>query len=93
VLVILPSQSCDRPFEERLLHELDALVLRYNLPERYPELYDPAMRYDSGHLSADGARLFSRFLARDYAAQRENRGDGPPLGERQANEREEEAPQ
>jgi hypothetical protein len=28
--------------------ELGALVLRYNLPERYPELYERAERYDSG---------------------------------------------
>ena len=69
VLVILPSQSGNRPFEERLLAELDALVLRYNLPERHSALYDPALRYDSGHLSAEGAHLFSRLLARDYAGQ------------------------
>jgi lysophospholipase L1-like esterase len=84
VLVILPSQSCNRPFEERLLNELGSLVLRYNLPERYTELYDPANRWDSGHLSAEGARFFSRMLARDYAAQRgvprdgiERRGEVP----------------
>jgi hypothetical protein len=70
VLVILPSQSANRPFEERLLRELEALVLRYDLPEQYPALYDPALRYDSGHLSAEGAQHFSRLLARDYAARR-----------------------
>lgn len=69
VLVILPSQSANRPFEERLSEELGSLVLRYNLPERYPQLYDPAMRFDSGHLSHEGALYFSRILARDYAGQ------------------------
>jgi hypothetical protein len=67
-LVIMPSQSANRPFEERLERELGAAVLRYNLPERYPELYAPENRFDSGHLSAEGARLFSARLARDTAA-------------------------
>ena len=83
VLVILPSQSGNRPFEERLRAELDSLVLRYNLPERYPALYDAGNRYDSGHLSARGAEYFSRILARDYAMQhgtpREAREPGEEL--------------
>jgi len=77
VLVILPSQSCNRPFEERLQAELGALVLRYNVPEQYPELYESDKRYDSGHLSAEGAQYFSRLLARDYAGQ----GGRPPAHE------------
>lgn len=76
VLVILPSQSGNRPFEERLMEELGSLVLRYNLPERYPALYDPVNRWDSGHLSQEGARYFSRILARDYAGQRGVERDG-----------------
>jgi len=76
VLVILPSQSANRPFEERLMEELGSLVLRYNLPERYPALYDPANRWDSGHLSEEGARHFSRILARDWAGQRGLERDG-----------------
>ena len=68
VLVILPSQSCDRPFEERLMAELGAPVLRYNVPALYPRLYDVEYRFDSGHLSAEGADYFSRLLARDTAA-------------------------
>jgi hypothetical protein len=68
VLVILPSQSCNRPFEERLQAELGAPVLRYNVPALYPRLYDVEYRFDSGHLSAEGADYFSRLLARDVAA-------------------------
>ena len=68
VLVILPSQSCDRPFEERLMAELGSPVLRYNVPALYPRLYEAEYRFDSGHLSAEGADYFSRLLARDYAA-------------------------
>ncbi len=68
VLVILPSQSANRRFEDRLLEELGSPVLRYDLPERYPALYAPENRWDSGHLSAEGARIFSRLLARDCVA-------------------------
>jgi hypothetical protein len=70
VLVILPSQSANRPFEEHLMETLGSPLLRYNVPERYPVLYDPDMRWDSGHLSAEGALYFSALLARDVAALR-----------------------
>ena len=51
-----------------LLAELGAPVLRYNVPALYPRLYDVEYRFDSGHLSAEGADYFSRLLARDVAA-------------------------
>jgi len=72
VLVLLPSRSCDRPFEERLVNELGG-VLRYNLPARYPALYEPDNRWDSGHLSARGALVFSRLLARDVVGLEQER--------------------
>jgi hypothetical protein len=78
VLVILPSQSCDRPFEERLLAELGSPVLRYNVPALHPRLYEVANRFDSGHLSAEGADYFSRLLARDYAALARGEGREAP---------------
>jgi len=74
VLVVLPSQSCNRPVEERLIEELGT-VLRYNLPDEYPALYDPANRYDSGHLSESGARVFSRILARDLVGLESREGE------------------
>jgi len=78
VLVILPSQSGNRPFEQRLETELGSPVLRFNLPARYPELYAPENRFDSGHLSAAGARAFTRDLARGYVTWKEF--DFPPCG-------------
>jgi hypothetical protein len=67
VLVVMPGLSADRRAEARLSAEAGVPVLRYDLPDAYPELYDPALRFDSGHLSAEGARHFSRLLARDVA--------------------------
>lgn len=66
VLVVMPSQSCNRAFEERLVEDLGARVLRYNRPDLYPELYAPENRFDAGHLSGQGALLFTRILAREY---------------------------
>lgn len=68
ILVLLPSQSCDRPFEQRLARELGAPVLRYNDPARYPEFYALENRYDSGHFSAAGAQRFSERLVQDTLA-------------------------
>jgi hypothetical protein len=68
VLVVLPQQSADRKIEEQLAERLGVPVLRYNRPGRYPELYEPKMRFDSGHLSAEGALWFTRQLARDYVS-------------------------
>ena len=66
VLVFMPGNSCNRPFESRLQEELGVPVLRYNRPSEYPNLYEAGRRFDSGHLSAEGAIEFSRLLARDY---------------------------
>lgn len=68
VLVFMPSNSCDRAFEETIGRELGVPVLRYNLPDRYPELYAEEFKFDSGHLTEEGALGFTRLLARDWLA-------------------------
>lgn len=68
ILVVLPQQSADRNIEEQLAGRLGVPVFRYNRPKRYPEFYQPKMRFDSGHLSAEGAIRFTRQLARDYVS-------------------------
>jgi len=67
VIVFMPANSCDRPLEDRIAREAGAPVLRYNDPVAFPRFYEPALRFDSGHLSAAGAREFSRVLAGDVA--------------------------
>jgi hypothetical protein len=66
VVVIMPSNSCDRPFEARLREELGAPLIQFNLPDAYPWFYDPELRFDSGHLTAEGALEFTRVLAKEY---------------------------
>ncbi len=42
-------------------------VLRFNLPERYPELNPLELRWDFSHLNAEGADVWSRLFAREFA--------------------------
>lgn len=44
-----------------------ARVLRFDNPVRFPDLYDPAQRYDPHHLDERGARAFTRRLAEAFA--------------------------
>ncbi len=43
------------------------IVLDYSDPSRFPELYSPGGRMDFGHLTAAGARIYSRTLADSIA--------------------------
>ncbi len=42
------------------------VTLNYTDPQRHPELYDPALRFDQSHLNREGARRFTRLLAEDF---------------------------
>ncbi|MDG1049857.1 MAG: hypothetical protein P8M11_08860 [Planctomycetota bacterium] len=42
-------------------------VLRFHLPERYPELNPIELRWDFSHLNAEGAAVWSRLFAREFA--------------------------
>ena len=42
-------------------------VLRFDDPNAYPDLYDPANRYDPHHLDLVGAQRFTRHLAEQFA--------------------------
>ena len=74
VIVVMPAGTCDRAAEERLARELGVRVLRFNRPARFPALYEPELRFDSGHLAEAGARVFSVELARAWLA---GSGGGP----------------
>jgi hypothetical protein len=51
-----------------------AHLVRYDDPQRFPELYAPENRYDDTHLNEQGARLFTEHLARDVAELIEREG-------------------
>ena len=68
VVVVMPANSTNRPLERRLEAELDVPVLVYTDPDRHPELFDPELRFDSGHFNEDGAQVFTDILAADLLA-------------------------
>lgn len=43
-------------------------VFRFNSVKKYPQLYDPAVRADEGHMSQVGADEFTRLLAQRFVA-------------------------
>jgi hypothetical protein len=43
-------------------------LLRFDEPARFPDLYEPAARFDANHLNALGAERFTRHLAEAYLA-------------------------
>ncbi len=58
----------DSPLEMRLAREgILPVLLAFNQPARYPELYDPANRFDQNHLKRKAAEEFSRQLAASFA--------------------------
>ena len=44
----------------------DPEIWSLNDPARFPELFDPAVRYDAIHLTPNGAVLFTHFLAERF---------------------------
>jgi hypothetical protein len=45
-------------------HGVVSTLLRFDDPQRYPQLYDPALRFDRHHVSKAGARIYTAEVAR-----------------------------
>ncbi len=56
-------------------------LLAFNDPQRYPELFTVAHRFDAEHLTTDGARLFSIALAERFAWLLDEGGRAPHRAE------------
>jgi len=41
-------------------------VLAFNDPVKYPRLYQFDLHYDPGHLSPEGAQIFTKLLAQRF---------------------------
>ncbi|MBK6427918.1 MAG: hypothetical protein IPF82_17545 [Blastocatellia bacterium] len=69
VILVVPPCLSTRAELIRRAREIDgATVLAFNDPDRYPELYDPELRFDVGHLNAAGAERFTMLLAESVFA-------------------------
>jgi hypothetical protein len=60
IFVITPTINSDENFAEA---PSGATLVPFNDPGAYPELFDPASRFDSVHLDGKGAVLFTDILA------------------------------
>ena len=63
VLVVPPCLDARAELISFARDRVDADVVAFNDPERFPILYDPANRFDAGHLNHAGAMVFSKLLA------------------------------
>ena len=48
--------------------QVDVPILDFTDPHRWPVLFDPANRYDRGHLNSPGSRIFTRLFAEQVLA-------------------------
>jgi hypothetical protein len=60
-------------------NDVISTLLRFDDPHRYPELYEPALRFDRHHLTREGARIYTTEVARRILgpAPPTPTGDGP----------------
>ncbi|HEX8311651.1 MAG TPA: hypothetical protein VF614_10060 [Chthoniobacteraceae bacterium] len=67
VLVIPPTTSGSRFYPAPWIQP-QPLVLDYSDIDQYPELFEPRHRLDHAHLNLAGGKVFTEYLARDFAA-------------------------
>lgn len=68
VFIITPSLDAREKIGDLRAQGIDADLLAFNDAAAFPSLYEPAVRADSAHLNAAGAREFTRLLAERFAA-------------------------
>jgi hypothetical protein len=69
-LILVMTPVSDRDYNSWQDAPSRARLLAFDNPDRYPEFYEPAHRFDSDHLNAEGAEIFSRELAQAYLARK-----------------------
>jgi hypothetical protein len=67
VFVITPSITRAENFADLRAQGIEADLISFKDPARYPALYDPALHFDGPHLNERGARELSRLLAEEFA--------------------------
>jgi len=67
-LVLVAPPSTLRDYHSWVDAPPGSRVLKFDVPDRFPELYAPANRFDSDHLNDLGAQIFSGELAAAYLA-------------------------
>lgn len=66
---VIPPTLPQIPLRFRESPEPPGAIMRFNDVGAYPAFYEPAVRFDKGHLSRAGAELYSEKLAQRFAAE------------------------
>jgi hypothetical protein len=67
IFFITPSTTRAENFSDIRTQGIDADLISFKDPARFPALYDPALHFDGPHLNERGARELSRLLAQEAA--------------------------
>lgn len=68
IFFVTPSTTRAENFTDLRAQGIDADLISFKDPARFPALYDPALHFDGPHLNERGARELSRLLAAEVAA-------------------------
>jgi len=68
IFFITPSVTRAENFADLRGQGIDADLISFKDPARFPALYDPTLHFDGPHLNEQGARELSRLLAEEFAA-------------------------
>jgi hypothetical protein len=66
---LLPPKLPQTPLHFRKSLPEPGEIMAFNDAAAYPQLYDPAVRFDPGHLSRAGAEEFTEIFAHTFAAE------------------------
>jgi hypothetical protein len=75
-VLLIPPVTIKRVFYPTPARAKRTLVLDFDDPVKYPELYDDAHRLDPDHLNTAGAREFTRLIAEHWLARKATTGAG-----------------
>lgn len=75
-ILIVPPTTGKKTFYPRPERVQKTIVLDFNDPVRFPELYENRHRLDWDHLNTAGAEVFTRLLAEHWAREVKARGQG-----------------
>jgi hypothetical protein len=64
---LVPPSFSQNPLRFRDNAPPPGAIIAFNDARAHPEFYDPAVRFDKGHLSRAGAEMFSRTFAMEFA--------------------------
>lgn len=68
IFVLTPSVIRSENYTDLRAQGIDAELLSFKDPARFPALYDPEFHFDGPHLNERGAHELSRLLAGEFAA-------------------------